>query len=152
MVSKKVLFADDDIDFRSFMKEAIEEISSEINTKLIVTEAYDGAEAIRLFNESIDNNEPFDIVITDYMMPGASGLQVIKHIMEKNPIPTIVISGYRESEKVDFIMEGAIIFISKPFLFEQMVKAFSEAVSFSMVEEDIKKSEDIIKRLEKLTI
>ena len=105
MPSKRVLFADDDVDFRGFMKEAIEEISVEIKTELVVTEAHDGTEAIQLYNEAIEKKEPFDIVITDYMMPGASGLQVIKNIMEKNPVPTIVISGYRESENVDFIKE-----------------------------------------------
>lgn len=152
MPSKRVLFADDDVDFRGFMKEAIEEISREIKTELIVTEAHDGTEAIQLYNEAIEKNEPYDIVITDYMMPGASGLQVIKNIMQKNPVPTIVISGYRESENVDFIKEGAIIFVSKPFMFEQMVRAFSEAVSIAMVEEDIKKAEEYIKKLENLAL
>ncbi|NVM02973.1 MAG: response regulator [Candidatus Helarchaeota archaeon] len=151
MEKRSVLFADDDRDFRSFMKDAIEEVSKNIETELIITEAQDGAEAIKLFDESINQKKPFDIVVTDYMMPSASGLQVIKHIIKTNPVPIIVMSAYKEAETVDFIKEGAIIFISKPFQFAQIISAFSEAVSLSLVEEDIKKAEESIKELEKLT-
>ncbi len=151
MKRKSVLFADDDKDFRSFMKETIEEVSKNIETELIITEAQDGAEAIRLFDESISKKTPFDIVVTDYMMPSASGLQVIKHIIKTKPVPIIVLSAYKEAESVDFIKEGAIIFISKPFQFKQINSAFSEAVSLTLVKEDIKRAKELIKELEKLT-
>ena len=151
MNRKSVLFADDDKDFRSFMKEVIEEVSKNIKTELIVTEAQDGAEAIKLFDESINKKNPFDIVVTDYRMPSASGFQVIKHIIETNPVPIIVISAYKEVKAVDFIKEGAIIFISKPFQFKQINSAFSEVVSLTLVKEDIKRAKELIKELEKLT-
>jgi len=151
MKRKSVLFADDDEDFRNFMKEALEEVSKNIETELTITEAHDGAEAIRLFDESVNQKNPFDIVVTDYMMPSASGLQVIKHIIKINPVPIIVVSAYKEAESVNFVKEGAIIFISKPFQFKQINSAFSEAVSLTLVKEDIKRAKELIKELEKLT-
>lgn len=151
MNRKSVLFADDDNDFRSFMKDAIAEVSKNIKTELIITEAHDGAEAIMLFDESINQKNPFDIVVTDYMMPSASGIQVIKHIIKTNPVPIIVISAYKEAESVDFIKEGAILFISKPFKFKQINSAFSEAVSLTLVKEDIKRAKELIKELDNLT-
>ncbi len=118
---------------------------------MIVTEAVDGAEAIKLFDESLDKGKSFDIVITDYMMPSASGLDVIKHIIEKNPVPIVVISAYKEQSSADFIKEGALFFLSKPFKFEQIVKAFSEIVSYSLVKEDISRALESIKALENIT-
>jgi CheY-like chemotaxis protein len=151
MKSKNILFADDDADLRNFMKEVFQEVSKGIKTDLIITEAKDGAEAIQLFDESIQKENPFDIVVTDYMMPVASGLQVIKHVIKTHPVPIIVISAYNKEDDIDFIKEGALIFISKPFTLEQINYALSDAVSFSLVEEDIEKAEKLIKILEKLT-
>ena len=151
MGSKTVLFADDDKDFRQFMTEAFTEVAGEIKMELIVTEAVDGAEAIKFFDESLDKGKSFDIVVTDYMMPSASGLDVIKHIINKNPVPIIVISAYKDRSTDDFVKEGALFFLSKPFKFEQMVKAFSEIVTYSLVKEDISRALESIKELENIT-
>ncbi|MFC1562840.1 response regulator [candidate division KSB1 bacterium] len=151
MNKRTVLFADDDKDFRAFMREIIDELSKDINVELDVTEAKDGSEAINLYSESIKKNKPFDFVVTDYKMPLASGLELIKYIVKTKPVPIIVISAYSEPHPNEFVKEGAIIFISKPFTIEQIASAFSEAISLSLVENDIKRAREIIKELEKLT-
>lgn len=151
MKSKNVLFADDDADIRSFMKDVFQEVSEGIKTDLIITEATNGAEAIQLFDQSIQKEKPFDIVVTDYIMPVASGLQVIKHVIKTHPVPIIVVSAYNRANDIDFIKEGALIFISKPFTLEQITYALSDAVSISLVKEDVEKAEKLIKILEKLT-
>ena len=151
MKSKNILFADDDADLRNFMKEVFQEVSEVIKTDLIITEATNGAEAIQLFDQSIQQEKPFDIVVTDYMMPVATGLQVIKHVIKTHPVPIIVISAYNKADDIDFIKEGALLFISKPFTMKQITDALSDAVSIILVKEDIEKAEKIIKILEKLT-
>jgi len=44
------------------------EVANEIKIELIVTEAVDGAEAIKFFDESLDKGKSFDIVVTSSMM------------------------------------------------------------------------------------
>ena len=151
MKKVKVLFADDDSAFREFMVEAIEDISNEIKIKLDVTEAKDGSEAINLYSDAIKRKKPFNIVVTDYKMPVASGLDVIKHIIKIKPVPIIVLSAFSEPKPDEFVKEGAILFISKPFNMSVITSAISEAVSLSLVDADIKKAKEIIKELEKLT-
>jgi len=146
-----VLFADDDSSFRDYMTEAIGEISNEIEVEFDVTEATDGSIAIDLYDDAIEKDKPFDFVITDHKMPKKSGLHLVKHIIKTKPVPIIVLSGYSEPEPNEFIKNGAILFISKPFRFEQISAAFSEAVSLSLTDEDIKKAEEVIEKLEKLT-
>lgn len=150
MEQKRVLFADDDADFRDFMRDAVSEVSTAIGVDIIITEAKDGKEAITLFDESCEQKNPFDFVVTDYKMPIATGIDVIRHIVNTSPVPIIVISGHKEAEVVDFIREGAIIFVSKPFQFEKMCSAFQAAISLSLSKDDIHKVDDAIRRLESL--
>jgi len=145
MAVKKILFADDDQDFREFMCDALEEVSENIETEFDIVEAKDGAEAIRLFDE-----ESFDLVVTDYKMPKASAVEVIRHIVNTNPVPIIVISGFKEAETVDFITEGAIIFVKKPFDLKRLQEAFKTALSITFSEEDLVNAKIAIERLEKI--
>ncbi|MCL5019568.1 MAG: response regulator, partial [Patescibacteria group bacterium] len=94
MEQKKVLFADDDADFRDFMRDAIIEVSDAIGVKISITEAKDGKEAISMFDEAYKQNSSFDFVVTDYKMPLATGVDVIRHIVNTTPVPIIVISGH----------------------------------------------------------
>lgn len=51
--------------------------------------AIDGLEAMKAFEESRKNNEPYDLICLDIMMPGMDGQQVlqeIRRIEETNPI------------------------------------------------------------------
>ena len=145
MERKRVLFADDDPDFRDFMRDAVGEIGSILGVEIELIEAPDGAEAIRLFDSSL-----FDFVLTDYKMPKATAVDVIRHIMHTNPVPIIVISGVKEAANVDFVSEGALIFVSKPFNFETVCNAFQAVLNLCIADEDLIKAKWAIKRLEKL--
>lgn len=60
---------------------------------------------------------PYDIVITDIMMPNMDGMQLLQHIKKEYPhTDVIVITGYAGSfSYTDVIRAGASDFISKPF-------------------------------------
>ncbi|MEO1052550.1 MAG: chemotaxis-specific protein-glutamate methyltransferase CheB [Bacteroidota bacterium] len=62
-----------------------------------------------------DQLEP-DVVITDLIMPEYDGLYAVKHIMEKRPVPIILLSSLgRESTDVfEALNAGAFDFIDKP--------------------------------------
>ena len=145
MECKKVLFADDDADFREFMQDAIVEINKTLGMEFELTAASDGAEAIKIFD-----NSSFDFILTDYKMPKATAVDVIRHVVHTNPVPVIVISGFKEAETVDFVAEGAIIFVTKPFSYETMCEAFQTAVSLTISEADLTKAKAAVEKLEKL--
>ena len=73
----KVLLVDDDVFLRDmyetkFTQEGVD-----------VTVVNDGAEALHILE-----NDTFDVVITDMIMPGMSGLELLKKIKTINPQPT----------------------------------------------------------------
>jgi two-component system chemotaxis response regulator CheB len=77
----------------------------------IVGKARDGLEAIEL----VQKLKP-DIVTMDVEMPRMDGITALKHIMEKNPVPVIMVSSLTvEGAKVTFdaLDLGAVDFIPK---------------------------------------
>ncbi|MCX8028096.1 MAG: chemotaxis response regulator protein-glutamate methylesterase [Thermodesulfovibrionales bacterium] len=103
----KVLIVDDS----AFMRNAISSMLSSDPEISIVGTAKDGLEAI----EKVNQLKP-DIVTMDVEMPRMDGLTALKHIMEKNPIPVIMVSSLTiEGAKVtlEALELGAVDFIPK---------------------------------------
>lgn len=73
--------------------------------------AYSGTEAM-LYLEQQD----WDLVLLDLMLPGMNGEQVLEKITEKGSIPIIIISAKNEKEtKISSLRIGADDYITKPF-------------------------------------
>ncbi len=70
------------------------------------------AEAIRLLSQT-----PVDLVITDLKMPGASGLDLVRHVRENfKGMEVMMITGYPTVETaVQAVKIGAEEYLSKPF-------------------------------------
>lgn len=68
--------------------------------------------------ETLRSNNSFDILITDIIMPGMDGRELIQKINEDDTIdemPIIIVSGVIKSSEVWHILEeGATYFIPKP--------------------------------------
>ncbi len=103
----KVLIVDDS----AFMRNALSSmLSSDPEIKIVGT-ARDGMEAL----EKIALLKP-DIVTMDVEMPRMDGLTALKHIMEKNPVPVIMVSSLTSdgAEATLHALElGAVDFIPK---------------------------------------
>ncbi len=103
----KVLIVDDS----AFMRNALANmLSSDPEIKIVGT-ARDGLEAI----EKVDVLKP-DIVTMDVEMPRMDGITALKHIMERNPVPVIMVSSIAtEGAKVtlEALDLGAVDFIPK---------------------------------------
>lgn len=103
----KVLIVDDS----AFMRNALTSmLSSDPEIKIVGT-ARDGLEAI----EKVVSLAP-DIVTMDVEMPRMDGLTALKNIMEKNPVPVIMVSSLTvDGAKVtlDALDLGAVDFIPK---------------------------------------
>jgi DNA-binding NtrC family response regulator len=67
--------------------------------------------------------EKFDVVITDFMMPGMNGIEVLKAIKEINPEAfVILITGYADIENaIAAVNHGAYAFFRKPFDFRDFI-------------------------------
>jgi len=68
------------------------------------------------------NSKGFDLVITDFAMPGINGMELLKTMKKKYPvIPVIMMSAAQESELAgDAIKNGCSGFIRKPFTIEAL--------------------------------
>lgn len=87
--------------------------------------ASDGEKAIRLFSKN-----KYDVIITDLFLPGASGIDILKHVKE-HPLPcsVILITGNATAETaVEAMKEGAFDYIIKPVNFEKLKVLVEKAI------------------------
>jgi DNA-binding NtrC family response regulator len=72
----------------------------------------------------------FDAVLSDYSMPGESGLDLLSHVSSKYPgLPFIMMSGSGYSTlKTEAMEMGSMEFIPKPFEFRKMVGLLEKAL------------------------
>jgi two-component system response regulator MtrA len=65
----------------------------------------------------------FALVILDLMLPGAHGLDVLKHFRSRSDVPILVLSGRNETaDKVRALKIGADDFVTKPFWPDELVE------------------------------
>ena len=105
----KVLVVDDSV----FMRKALSRMLEKDSNIRVVGTAANGAEAI----EKVEALKP-DVATMDIEMPVMNGIEALKHIMTKHPIPVIMFSALTQ-EGADITMEalnlGACDFITKDF-------------------------------------
>lgn len=71
----KILIAEDDRISRSFLQKFMSNYGD-------VEVAVDGMEAVDMYMDAIKNNEPFDLLCLDIMMPKVDGLKVLRVIRQ----------------------------------------------------------------------
>ncbi|MFZ5981748.1 MAG: sigma-54-dependent transcriptional regulator [Candidatus Zixiibacteriota bacterium] len=83
------------------------------------------AEAVRLLEKT-----PVELVITDFKMPGISGLDLVRHIRENLPeTEVIMITGYASvTGAVEAVKTGAEEYLAKPFTEEELLGAVRMAL------------------------
>lgn len=104
----KVLVVDDS----ALMRKVISDIFKSDSTFQVVATARDGQDALA----KIERFDP-DLLTLDVEMPRLNGLETLKKIMQKNPLPVIMVSSLtrRGSETtVEALALGAFDFIAKP--------------------------------------
>ena len=92
------------------------------NYKVFTASAVD--EAIEILNGT-----HIDLVITDYKMPGISGLDLIKHVRENlKDTEIMMITGYATvAGAVEAIKNGAEEYLAKPFTDEELLSSVNRA-------------------------
>jgi DNA-binding response OmpR family regulator len=88
-----------------------------------VREAADGKEAVQFLKA----NE-VDLVLSDVVMPGSSGLYLVRHVRSVAPgIPVVLMSGFLLNAE-QILKEGAMDFILKPFSLAELLSRLKLAL------------------------
>ena len=109
---KKVLLAEDDLDFADVLKQYLELYDYHI------TWAKDGEEAFSLFQK-----ETFDICVFDVMMPKMDGFDLAERVRKINSdVPIIFLSAKTlKEDRIKGLRLGADDYLVKPFSIEELL-------------------------------
>ena len=67
-------------------------------------------------------NEPFDLVLLDVMLPGLSGMEICRRIRKKSSVPVIMLTAKSDvTDKVTGLDIGADDYLTKPFEIEELL-------------------------------
>ena len=112
-----ILVIDDDPDVRAFIASTLTELGHRVR------EAGDGLSGLNLFAA-----ERPDLVVIDFIMPGLSGAEVARHILDVVPEQRLLfVSGYSETEAISRAAPGARL-LAKPFRPDALDSAVRDAL------------------------
>ena len=128
----KILVVDDEINVCKSIRQAIVKEEYEVDMAL------SGEEALEM-----DKKELYDLVITDLMMPGISGVDLLKTLKRARPeVIVILVTGYPTIRTaVQSIKLGAFDYIPKPFTPVELRSLISRALK-KPAGEDIPEGEE----------
>ena len=116
MASIRVLLVDD----HPVVREGIRNLLAKENDIVIVGEAKDGSEALKL----VEDLSP-DVMLLDMELPGMSGTQVAKHLQEKNsPVKILALSAHDDRQYIqELLANGASGYLIKEEVPETIIEA-----------------------------
>ncbi len=129
----KILIIDDEEGVRKTLKKIMEKEGYEVDT------AENSKIAFKLLEK-----KSYDTIVTDIILPGMSGIELLKSIRENNPeLPVIVITGYPNLDTAtEAVRQMAYDYVSKPITKHNLPPIVARSV-------EKKKLSDEKKRLEK---
>ncbi len=121
----RILVVDDDVQVQKDLLEVL------VGAGYNVSTVSRGKEAL----EVMDSENPFDLIITDLMMPEMDGIQLLTEIKKRNKdLPVIMITGFATIDSaVNAMQKGASDYVAKPFKIkeiEMIVKRTFEETRF----------------------
>jgi diguanylate cyclase (GGDEF)-like protein len=134
----RILVVDDEESLRSMLSEVLTDDGYE------VTSAENGEQALEIFRKS-----PFPVVITDILMPGVNGIDLLQEIKKSFPDTQVIIMTSHASLEtaINALRSGAYDYLVKPFedleLISAVVNRAVEKIGL------IEKNNELIEKLEK---
>ncbi len=133
----RILLVEDEIKVASFIRRALEEESYAVDVRA------DGTEGLDLAREAVDGR--YDLIILDLMLPGLSGLEILR-ALRKDQItaPVLILTARSEiDQKVKGLDAGADDYLTKPFAIEELLarvrvllrRGFGETTGILQVED-----------------
>lgn len=91
-----------------------------------VLESSDAAEALRIAGE----HERIDLLLTDVVMPGISGVELARRLLSRQPdLITVLMSGYAEPDLRNIARLTTALRIQKPFTISALLARVREALN-----------------------
>ncbi len=111
-VQSNILIVDDELFFRKLYRDIL------LDADYHVTVCSGGDEAIRKIRQ-----EQFDLILTDMVMPGKDGLDILRYARTlPNPPDVILVTGHASLESaIDALKNGARDYLVKPFNPEELM-------------------------------
>jgi two-component system, response regulator PdtaR len=114
----RILIAEDETIIRLDLRELLEGAGFEV-----VAEARDGEEAVALAQ-----SEQPDLALLDVKMPKLDGIDAARRILDRRPIPIVMVTAYGEEELVTRAVEvGVFGYLVKPFRESDLLPAIATA-------------------------
>jgi DNA-binding NtrC family response regulator len=115
----KILVVDDEVELKNILVESL--TSQGYETSGLAS----GEKALAALRA-----DPFDVVLTDLMMPGMDGLTLIRQVKRiKADLPVIIITGFStESSAIEAVNLGVAGYLTKPFRVPQVLAAAAKAL------------------------
>lgn len=130
----KILLIEDDPIQRTYLKELL------ITSGHTVVEADDGEPAITMLDE-----QPFDVVITDYKLKKVNGMLILQHIQKKGLLCKVVmLTAFSNTQDAVFAMKlGAYDYLSKPLNYDELEIILEKIALSKEMEEDLENFEHV---------
>jgi len=124
-----ILVIDDDDFIRGVLKSVLKKAG------YTVSDASSGEAGLKMVKQ-----EQPDLVVSDYKMPGISGLDVLQEIVRTNPgLPVIILTAYGDvALTIKAIQAGAYDFIEKPVKNHELLEAIENGVKASAQSKSLK--------------
>jgi len=105
-----VLFAEDYEPLHETLKKLFTSLFKEVDS------AYDGVEALKLYDKKVSKNERYSIVFSDIEMPNMNGIELVQEIKKRDKTSEIAVFSAHQDSKylLELINLGVRRFILKP--------------------------------------
>lgn len=115
----RVLVIDDEADVRALWCEFLTALGHEPD------QAANGSDGVRLFE-----HDPYDLVVTDLVMPGATGWEVATALRRRDPaVGVVIITGSATNLDRDRVRDAGLVLLQKPVNFQDFRAALELALS-----------------------
>jgi CheY-like chemotaxis protein len=113
----RLLLVEDDDSVRQLMAESLEAIG------YAVTQAADGETALTMLRKNLP-----DLLITDYLMPGMTGAELMQKVRVQAPeLPMIIATGYADMKAIEEVI-GENQLLRKPFPLAELAATVARAL------------------------
>jgi CheY-like chemotaxis protein len=119
---KRVLIVDDEAYVRELIRDTLKMRGYALEL------ASDGAAAL----ERLERSE-FDLVLTDVVMPGIEGFELLRRVKKLHPgVKVVILTGFsRHHDISEFLLHGADEYLSKPFQVHELLETVARVLGES---------------------
>lgn len=134
MTAEKILIVDDEEIIRMSLQQDLQDEGYLVET------AEDGVAAIKMLERG------YELIITDLMMEGVDGIEVLKKAREGNPQQAVfILTGYGELDSaINALRFGAVDYLLKPYNHEELLLRIANCLEKMELQRKIRFYEDIL--------